>query len=342
MPVSLRRYYEEAGPDYASWSPRFNMHFGFFRLGLNPFNRERMLEQMNREVFARLGVGELEAPVIGDLGCGLSATLRSISRQCPEAELHGLTVVPWQLEKGNELNRSGPEATPATQRIDLQLGDYEHSAFAGETFDALYALESSCYASGASKAAFLAEALRLLRPGGRLVIADGFLSRANGFIGPQETICRVLCTCWVIESLGEIPAVRAEMERLGFEQIRIEPVQARVTLSVLQVPLVTLKFLLTDVVFGSRKMSPARWNNIIAPVLLPFVGKPVGPMAYYIVSAKKPGGKRLGDGAAAWNGAVSDAQGAPSAARIAGRVLLFAAGVSVVLLLKWRRSRSSR
>ena len=290
-PVSLQRYYEEAGPDYASWSPRFNMHFGFYRFPGNPLARERMLEQMNREVFQRLGVQQLGRPVIGDLGCGLAATLRSISRQCPHAELHGITVVPWQLAQGTELNRSGPEATAQTRAIDLQLGDYEHTAFPAETFDAVYAVESSCYAHDADKSAFLAEAFRLLRPGGRLVIADGFLSRPNGLIGPQKTICRVLCNCWVIESLGEIPAVHAELERLGFEHILIEPIQARVTLSVLQVPFVTLKFLLTDVVFGSRRMSPARWNNIIAPVLLPFVGKPIGPMAYYLVSATKPGGR---------------------------------------------------
>ena len=297
------------------------MHFGFFRLGLNPFARERMLEQMNREVFTRLNVAHLPAPVIADLGCGLAATLRSISRQCPAAELHGITVVPWQLHKGTELNGSGPEATPETRRIDLQVGDYEHTSFPAESFDALYALESSCYARDANKSAFLTEAFRLLRPGARLVIADGFLSRPDGLIGPQRTICRVLCTCWVIESLGEIPAVRAELERLGFEHILIEPIQSRVTLSVLQVPFVTLKFLLTDVVFGSRKMSPARWNNIIAPVLLPLVGKPVGPMAYYIVSASKPGGD--------FPEPVQPAAPAPA---LASALATLAAGVAVGLL----------
>ena len=51
---NFQRYYEEAGPDYAAWSQHFNMHFGFFRRGMNPFNREAMLEQMNHEVLDRL------------------------------------------------------------------------------------------------------------------------------------------------------------------------------------------------------------------------------------------------------------------------------------------------
>ena len=46
--ADFQRYYEEAGPDYAAWSPHFSMHFGFFRRGINPLNREAMLEQMNK------------------------------------------------------------------------------------------------------------------------------------------------------------------------------------------------------------------------------------------------------------------------------------------------------
>ena len=52
--ADFQRYYEEAGPDYASWSPNFNMHFGYYRWGMNPIHREAMLEQMNLEVRNRL------------------------------------------------------------------------------------------------------------------------------------------------------------------------------------------------------------------------------------------------------------------------------------------------
>ncbi len=282
----FQRYYEEAGPDYAAWSPAFNMHFGYFRRGLNPFAREPMLEEMNRQILARLHVSTLSSPRILDLGCGLAATLRSLSRTCPQADLTGITLVPWQLEEGTRLNSSGPEATPRTRAISLQIANYEATPLPSSDYDAVYACESSCYAHAPGKDRFLAEAFRLLRPGGRLVVADGFLTGPLNAI--QAPICRTLCKCWAIETLGEIHAFRATLERLGFTDIRIEPVQARVTLSVLQVPWVTLKFLLTDVLFGTRKMSRARWNNILAPILLPFVGKPIGPMAYYLVSATRP------------------------------------------------------
>lgn len=279
---SFQRYYEEAGPDYAAWSSYFNMHFGFFRAGMNPFNREAMLEQMNQEVMRRLRLARGSTARVLDMGCGLGATLRSFARQLPDANLNGITLVPWQLEQGRKLNQISFEG----RNITLSLGDYERTTQRSESFDAVYAIESSCYAHAANKATFLQEARRLLRPGGRIVVADGFLGPGT-LRGPQKPIYKALCNCWVIETLGEIEPFACELDRLGFSDIVVERVQSRVTPSVLQVPWVTLKFLLTEVLFGTRKMSRARWNNVLAPILLPFVGFPLGPMAYYIVSATR-------------------------------------------------------
>jgi MPBQ/MSBQ methyltransferase len=283
---NFQRYYEEAGPDYAAWSPHFNMHFGFFRRGMNPVNREAMLEQMNLEVLDRLHLDSNSSaaarPRVLDMGCGLGATLRSFARRLAFGDLHGITLVPWQFEQGSVPNRF----IPRSANITISLGDYENTIYRSETFDAIYALESSCYGTGTNKSRLIREAHRLLRPGGRFVVADGFLGPGK-LRGPQKSIYRKLCDCWVIEDLGEIGAFTRELEQTGFHDIAIEQIQARVTPSVLHVPWVTLKFLLTSVVFGKRKMTRARWNNVLAPVLLPFVGYPLGPVAYYIVSATR-------------------------------------------------------
>jgi cyclopropane fatty-acyl-phospholipid synthase-like methyltransferase len=281
--IGLEQYYSEAGPDYAAWSPNFNMHFGYYRAGANPLRREAMLEQMNAAVLARLNVQGITSPRLLDLGCGLGATLRSFARRLPRAQLFGVTRVPWQVERARALN----DAAGCSDRVCIIEGDYEDNALPHSGYDGVYALESSCHAHGADKSVLLQEAHRLLWPGGRLVVADGFLSRARFANSLQDRIYRKLCECWVIEQLAQLPLFKSRLEQIGFEDITVECLQMRVAPSVMHIPWVTLKFLVTDVVFGKKAMTRARWNNMLAPVLLPFVGAPLGPIAYYMVTATK-------------------------------------------------------
>jgi cyclopropane fatty-acyl-phospholipid synthase-like methyltransferase len=259
------------------------MHFGYYRPGLNPLRREAMLEQMNAEVLARLQLGDTSKPRLLDLGCGLGATLRSIARRLPQVQLLGLTRVPWQVERARALN----EAAGCSERVRVIEGDYEDTILPSASYDGAYALESSCHAHGADKCALLTEAYRLLRPGGRLVVADGFLSTGRFGSALQQRIYRTLCECWVIEELAQLDRFTARLRQLGFTDITVEHLQMRVALSVAHVPWVTLRFLLTDVIFGDRKMTRARWNNVLAPVLLPLVSAPLGPMNYCMITAKK-------------------------------------------------------
>jgi MPBQ/MSBQ methyltransferase len=268
---------------YAAWSREFNMHFGYYRAGASPLRRESMLEQMNAEVLERLHVDRIPAPRLLDLGCGLGATLRSFARRLPHARLLGLTRVPWQVERAHALN----QAAGCGERVRVIEGDYEDTILPRASYDGVYAIESSCHAHGADKSALLAEAHRLLRPRGRLVIADGFLAGRPPANPLQQRVYRKLCECWVIEELAQLHLFTQRLEQLGFTNIAVEKLQTRVAPSVAHIPWVTLKFLLTDVVFGKRKMTRARWNNVLAPILLPLVSAPLGPMTYCIVTATK-------------------------------------------------------
>ncbi len=280
--IDLERYYSEAGPDYAAWSPEFNMHFGYYRAGANPFHREAMLEQMNVEVLSRLQLDGVPQPKILDLGCGLGATLRSFARRLPQSNLLGVTRVPWQVERARELNEAGGYS----DRIGVIQGDYEDTPLSSGSYDGTYALESSCYAQGSDKRILLEEAHRLLRPGGRLVVVDGFL-RGRFVSDAQRRIYRKVCECWVVEDFAKLQPFVGRLEKLGFTEITVEHLQMRVAPSVMHVPWVSLKFLLTDVVFGARAMTRARWNNVLAPLLLPLVSAPLGPLTYCMITATK-------------------------------------------------------
>ena len=113
-PPALNAYYSEAGPDYAAWSPGYNMHFGYYRRGMNPFHREPMLENMNTEILNRLHLPTNIPTNILDMGCGVGATLRSLAPRVPQASLTGITIVPCQIERAHSTqpDRSWPRPHP--------------------------------------------------------------------------------------------------------------------------------------------------------------------------------------------------------------------------------------
>ena len=163
-------HYEIAGPDYEFWSDKFNMHFGFYRKGMNPFKREPMLDRMNTEVIQRLHIPSDIPTTVLDMGCGLGATARHLASRYSNAHVRGLTVVPWQVNKGNRLN----EEAGLADRVSIHKGDFRAMHYENASIDFAYAIESSCYASGDDKADLLKEMYRVLTPGGRFVIADVF------------------------------------------------------------------------------------------------------------------------------------------------------------------------
>jgi hypothetical protein len=118
-------------------------------------------------------------------------------------------------------------------------------------------------------------------------VADGFLSAKRFPTALQQRIYQKLCGCCVIEELAQLDLFIAQLEKLGFTNITVENLQMRVAPSVAHVPWVTVKFLFTDVIFGDRQMTRARWNNVLAPALLPLGSAPFGPMTYCMITATK-------------------------------------------------------
>ena len=276
-------YYEGAGPDYFAWSKNYNMHFGYYEKGMNPFSLEPMLERLNSEVLQRLEIEKNSQSHIADFGCGLGASLRYCAKQYPLAKLKGVTIVPWQVEQGNFLcSTSG-----LTDRLKIIESDYTRTPIPSNSLDGVFAIESGCYANGGAKSDLLREIHRVLKPGGKFVMADGFLKHGKPLTGLLKLSYDKLCSSWALTELGNIQQVEKYLCTLNFTELKVEDISLRMAPSVAHVPFTVVTFLLKELFAGKQKMTKERWDNLKSPLLTMILGLARKDFGYFLVSGRK-------------------------------------------------------
>ncbi len=110
-----------------------------------------------------------------DLGCGRGAVLIATALRVPHGHVTGIDLWRSRDQSGNsaEATRKNIDLNGVTDRITLETGDMTALHYDDASFDLVTAsisIHNIPNAEGRARA--VAEALRVLRPGGRLVIVD--------------------------------------------------------------------------------------------------------------------------------------------------------------------------
>lgn len=283
QPSSVERiveFYEEAGMDYEHWSKGLNMHLGFYRRGLNPFNREGMLEQLNLEIADRLRLNSETCASLIDLGCGMGAIARSVARFYPKSIIKGVTLAPSQVRIASEMNaRKGLE-----NQIEILKGNYTDLPFDDGAADGVWAVESACYAAGPDKDDLVSEMARVLKTGGRFAIADCFIK------GPEKELnflikrCYlVVCRSWALSEMPELDSFVAALKRQGFRDIIVEDISWRVAPSLAHAPFAVLSFIVKKL-FAGEPLKQHSISNLKASLLALALGANRSKFSYCIIS----------------------------------------------------------
>lgn len=97
-----------------------------------------------------------------DVGCGIGGSSRILARDYGFA-VTGITISPQQVKRAQEL-------TPPNLNVRFQVDDALALSFPDESFDVVWSIEAGPHMP--DKAKFAKELLRVLKPGGILVVAD--------------------------------------------------------------------------------------------------------------------------------------------------------------------------
>ncbi|QCX01117.1 methyltransferase domain-containing protein [Aggregatimonas sangjinii] len=270
-------FYNEATEDYAFWSKDYNMHFGYFTLfKSNLFKRDSMLNEMNRQVLKRLNFNDKKA-LLADLGCGMGGTMRYALNRFKNLSAVGVTLSGFQCTEGNKLL--------SAKKGTILKENFNNTSLPSSAFDGAVAIESFCH-SGHSPKSF-EEAHRILKKGGKLVIADAFLKKRPEKLRYSGALSyKKLCDHWNLEQLGAIQTVEEQLKAQGFSKVEIEDISLRVAPSVLHVPFAISGFVLQKL-FGTGHLKRESLHNLKGSFYALLSGLHMKSFGYYLISATK-------------------------------------------------------
>ncbi len=213
------KHYDDCYHDYlAAWCNRDNLalHYGYWNESA-PYAHHQALLNKNRVLYEKAGIRPGDH--ILDAGCGIGGSSIWMAREQGN-RVTGITISAKQAEYA----RKHAERHGVSDKVNFEVADFCRTPFPDNSFDVVWALESSCHAL--NKGEFVQEAYRLLRQGGRLVVCDGFLLQRKF----TEHQWRAVVTClngWAVPNLCARDEFEALLRQTHFCDIQVDDITAQ-------------------------------------------------------------------------------------------------------------------
>jgi tocopherol O-methyltransferase len=274
--VEYYRDTENAYKDSWDLDNSLAIHYGYWDEKVKTFPQS--LLRMNEIMIEAAGINTGDRVL--DAGCGVGGSSIFMATTL-SAKVTGITLSERQVQQATTHSMQKKVET----LVDFKVMNYCSTDFPDESFDVVWGCESICYAD--SKEQFIKEAYRLLRPGGRLVVADGFVT---SWENNKHPVIRQWLDGWQVNYLETPERFAMFMKEAGFDNINYRNISKEASHSsrrLYRFYFLASCYLLWKKISFSKPATPAQKGNIRA-CKFQHHGLKKGLWQYGLIVGKKP------------------------------------------------------
>ena len=192
-----------------------SLHYGYWDATTKNFHEA--LLNINKILAAKAGINKHHKVL--DAGCGIGGSSLWLAKNI-DCKVTGISLSAKQVQTANNLALAeNLQSLASFEQLDFTATHYE-----SESFDIIWAIESVCHSSNKSK--FINEAYRLLKKGGKLILADFF--KKENLAEKDAALITQWANGWAIDDFATIENFTEQLNNAGFHHPNIEDATTKI------------------------------------------------------------------------------------------------------------------